>query len=108
MIMTGILTGVVCVGINRVVETFVDWRNENMAYLLEHHGSWQAFGLVFAYGLTLTALAACMVRSLRGRSLDGALCFGVSRVPASNSGDAICSAQRHSCCRRCAPALLKD
>lgn len=69
MIMTGILTGVVCVGINRVVETLVDWRNENMAHLLEHRGSWAAFGLVFTYGMTLTALAACMVRRPRQRAL---------------------------------------
>lgn len=63
-VLTGILTGVVCVGITRVVEVLVDWRNTNMATLLKTHDAYMpAFGLVLGYGLTLTTIAACMVRS---------------------------------------------
>jgi hypothetical protein len=61
-VVTGILTGIVCVGISRVVETLVAWRNDTVAHLLDTHESFlPAFGINLAYGLTLTAVAACMV-----------------------------------------------
>jgi hypothetical protein len=60
--MTGVLTGAVCVGISRVVETLVEWRNDTMAHLLDSHNSTlPAFGIHLVYGATLTTVAACMV-----------------------------------------------
>jgi hypothetical protein len=62
VILTGVLTGMVCVGINRVVETLVDWRNANLGKFLDQGSVSAAYGLNLAYGLTLTAGAASLVR----------------------------------------------
>jgi hypothetical protein len=60
-VLTGILTGVICVLINRAVDILVSWRNESMSHLLAEHGVWSAFSLVFTYGLVLVVIAASMV-----------------------------------------------
>lgn len=63
MILTGILTGLVCVGLNKGVSTLIKFRNSTMAHLVEQHESVApAFLMNLAYGVSLTAIAACMVR----------------------------------------------
>ena len=62
VILTGIITGMICVGINRVVETLVDWRNDKMLHMLQHVGPWPAFGINMAYGVTLVGSSALLVR----------------------------------------------
>lgn len=63
MVLTGILTGAICFLINRTVESFVDWRNERMAEMIDKHaGFFPAFGVNLTYGVTLIGTSACMVR----------------------------------------------
>eukprot|EP00892_Ulva_mutabilis_P004714 jgi/Ulvmu1/2614/UM014_0065.1 len=62
MILTGILTGLVCVGLNKGVSTLIKFRNSTMAQLVDTHDSAiLAFLMNLSYGVSLTAIAACMV-----------------------------------------------
>lgn len=63
MILTGILTGLVCVGLNKGTSLLIKFRNTTMANLV-HPGESvvPAFLMNLGYGVSLTAIGASMAR----------------------------------------------
>jgi hypothetical protein len=63
VILTGLITGLVCVVLDKSVAALIHFRNRTMATMLQENESLlPAFGFNMAYGLSLTTMAACMVR----------------------------------------------
>lgn len=62
MILTGIMTGLVCVGLNKGVSLLIKFRNSTMAHLVDSHESVApAFLMNITYGVSLTSIGAIMV-----------------------------------------------
>ena len=100
MVATGILTGLVCFGINSAVDALADWRNVTMGALLARYdSSWPAFGFNLAYALALVLSAACLVRSVRAPARAERLLALQQRAPGfpqSSSNAELCQQARRS------------